>query len=115
MGKVRITATFEIDDECSEWTNEGDAIEGFRKLVEEDLSEYYHVDNLKVVAEDDYCISVNDKKNKAKKTLCPSYHSQSGKPHCWGTKNGEECSCQGNKKACNFYRYDENGKYIGLK
>lgn len=59
MGKVRITATFNLDDDCNDWTPEGDAIEGFRKLIEAELSDFYFISNLKVRAEDAYCIARN--------------------------------------------------------
>ena len=35
---------------------------------------------------------------------CSVYHTEYGKPQCWGTKEREECSCGGDKKKCTFYR-----------
>jgi len=34
---------------------------------------------------------------------CECYHVEYGEPRCWGTKEREICSCDGNKNKCNFY------------
>lgn len=36
---------------------------------------------------------------------CRCYHTEYGKPQCWGTKEREECSCDGDKNKCNFYEW----------
>ena len=35
---------------------------------------------------------------------CDCYHTEYGKPQCWGTKEREECSCGGDMKKCDFYK-----------
>jgi hypothetical protein len=46
---------------------------------------------------------------------CSCYHPGYDVPRCWGTKNSEECRCNGNRKDCDFYTFDETGKQIGFK
>ena len=36
---------------------------------------------------------------------CSAYHIEYGKAVCWGTKEREECNCNGDKRKCNFYEY----------
>ena len=36
--------------------------------------------------------------------ICSCYHIEYGEPRCWGTKEREVCSCNGNKEKCNFYK-----------
>ena len=34
---------------------------------------------------------------------CDCWHQEYGKTVCWGTKEREECSCEGDPAKCNFY------------
>lgn len=31
---------------------------------------------------------------------------------CWGTKEREECTCNGDKRKCNFYKLNEEGRLV---
>lgn len=31
---------------------------------------------------------------------------------CWGTKEREECTCDGDKRKCNFYKLNEEGRLV---
>lgn len=31
---------------------------------------------------------------------------------CWGTKEREECYCHGDKRKCNFYKLNEEGRLL---
>lgn len=37
------------------------------------------------------------------KILCKSYHTEYGRPECWGTFEKEWCNCGGDKSKCDFY------------
>lgn len=34
---------------------------------------------------------------------CSSYHTETGAPRCWGTREKDECSCGGDRARCDFY------------
>ncbi len=31
---------------------------------------------------------------------------------CWGTREREECTCKGDKRKCNFYKLNEEGRLV---
>lgn len=35
--------------------------------------------------------------------VCNAYREEYGRKVCYGTKEKEECTCNGNKSKCNFY------------
>lgn len=45
----------------------------------------------------------------ANKTVCHCYHTEYGRPECWGTFEREWCNCGGNESECDFYDYKRNG------
>lgn len=36
---------------------------------------------------------------------CRSYHTETGEARCWGTKEMDPCSCDGDQRRCSFYDY----------
>lgn len=42
--------------------------------------------------------------------ICECYHSEFGRPKCYGTKEKDPCSCNGDINKCNFYPNKKNGK-----
>lgn len=34
---------------------------------------------------------------------CSCFHNEYGKTVCWGTREREQCNCNGDKRKCNFY------------
>jgi calcineurin-like phosphoesterase family protein len=39
----------------------------------------------------------------ANKVVCKSYHTEYGRPECWGTFEREYCRCGGDESECDFY------------
>lgn len=34
---------------------------------------------------------------------CSCYHTETGEARCWGTKEMDPCSCEGDQRQCSFY------------
>lgn len=47
------------------------------------------------------CVYYKEKMKKS--TKCSCYHEEYGKKVCWGTREKDECNCNGFTKYCDFY------------
>ena len=53
-----------------------------------------------------------EKMKKEHINMCSSYHIDNrGIPVCWGTKETEQCSCDGYPSKCDFYEYMRKRSY----
>lgn len=47
---------------------------------------------------------------------CNSFHTETGEPRCWGTREKDECSCGGDRARCDFYpEVRAEGDFISRK
>lgn len=50
-----------------------------------------------------YCPNCGSKMINYNYSKCDCYHTEYGKPQCWGTKERDVCKCNGDILNCDFY------------
>lgn len=48
-------------------------------------------------------VETQEKAKKRPWNECGSFHTEDGSPRCWGTREKDICTCEGNKEVCDFY------------
>ena len=49
-----------------------------------------------------------DESSDGNNTTCDCYHTEYGRPQCWGTREREYCECGGDESKCDFYPEKRN-------